>query len=201
MSASPTKAVRARKTSDLGPRTSDIEENRISRCFAALRAEGKKAFIAYICAGDPHLDATVELVVAMAEQGVDIIELGIPYSDPMADGPANQAACERALASGTNVRGVLEAVRRIRTRTQMPLLFFTYLSPVLAYGPERFATDAAAAGVDGLLPLDLPPEEGPEFLATMRLMEAELIEIRQGKMSLEDFFMQQMSIRGINSST
>ena len=167
MSASPTKVVRARKTSDIGHRTSDME-NRIARCFATLRAEGKKAFIAYICAGDPDLDATVELVVAMAEQGVDIIELGIPYSDPMADGPANQAACERALASGTNVRGVLEAVRRIRTRTQVPLLFFTYLSPVLAYGPERFAADAAAAGVDGLLPLDLPPEEGPEFLATMR---------------------------------
>ena len=168
MNASPTKTVRTRKTSDIGHRTSDMEKNRISRCFTALRAEGKKAFIAYICAGDPHVDATVELVVALAEQGVDIIELGIPYSDPMADGPANQAACERALASGTNVKGVLEAVRRIRTRTQVPLLFFTYLSPVLAYGPERFAADAAAAGVDGLLPLDLPPEEGVEFLATMR---------------------------------
>lgn len=144
------------------------DPNRITRRFADLRAAGKKAFVAYICAGDPHLDATVDLVVAMAEQGVDIIELGIPYSDPMADGPANQAACERALASGTTVRGVLEAVRRIRARTQVPLLFFTYLSPVLAYGAEQFAADAVAAGVDGLLPLDLPPEEGPEFLATMR---------------------------------
>lgn len=142
--------------------------NRINRCFTALRAEGRKAFIAYICAGDPDLDATVELVVAMAARGVDIIELGIPYSDPMADGPANQAACERALASGTTVRGVLDAVRRIRTRTQVPLLFFTYLNPVLAYGVQRFATDAVAAGVDGLLPLDLPPEEGPELLAIMR---------------------------------
>jgi tryptophan synthase alpha chain len=151
-------------------RTSGLPDasNRISRRFAELRAEGKKAFIAYLCAGDPNLDATVEIVVAMAEQGVDVVELGIPYSDPMADGPANQAACERALASGTTVRGVLDAVRRIRARTQVPLLFFTYLSPVLAYGAERFAADAIAAGVDGLLPLDLPPEEGPEFLATMR---------------------------------
>ena len=143
-------------------------ENRITRCFSDLRAAGKKAFIAYLCAGDPDLDATVEIVVAMAEQGVDIIELGIPYSDPMADGPANQAACERALASGTTVRGVLDAARRIRERTNVPLLFFTYVSPVMAYGIERFAKDAIAAGVDGLLPLDLPPEEGAEFLSTMR---------------------------------
>jgi tryptophan synthase alpha chain len=150
------------------PGLPDPSSNRIARRFAELRSEGRKAFIAYLCAGDPHLDATVELVVAMAEQGVDVVELGIPYSDPMADGPANQAACERALASGTTVEGVLEAVRRIRARTQVPLLFFTYLSPILAYGVERFAADAVAAGVDGLLPLDLPPEEDPGFLAAMR---------------------------------
>ncbi len=144
------------------------ENNRIARCFSALRAADKKAFIAYLCAGDPHLDTTVDIVVAMAEQGVDIIELGIPYSDPMADGPANQAACERALASGTTVSGVLNAVRRIREKTNVPLLFFTYISPVMAYGLEKFAHDAVAAGVDGLLPLDLPPEEGREFLSIMR---------------------------------
>ena len=142
--------------------------NRITRCFTDLRAAGKKAFIAYLCAGDPDLDATVEIVVAMAEQGVDIIDLGIPHSDPMADGPANQAACERALASGTTVPGVLAAARRIRERTNVPLLFFTYVSPVMAYGVERFAKDAIAAGVDGLLPLDLPPEEGADFLRIMR---------------------------------
>ncbi len=150
------------------PGLPDPSENRIARCFSTLAAAKKKAFIAYLCAGDPHLDATVELVVAMAEHGVDIIELGIPYSDPMADGPANQAACERALASGTTVGGVLAAVRRIRARTQVPLLFFTYLNPVMAYGLERFAADAVAAGVDGILPLDLPPDEGQEFLAAMR---------------------------------
>jgi tryptophan synthase alpha chain len=147
--------------------------NRISARFAELRLRGRKAFIAYLCAGDPDLDATVELVVAMAErtderERVDIIELGIPYSDPMADGPANQAACERALRSGTTVAGVLKAVRRIRARTQVPLLFFTYLNPILAYGIERFAAEAAASGVDGVLPLDLPPEEGPGLRATLQ---------------------------------
>ncbi len=148
-------------------------ENRIAKRFAELKAAGKKAFIAYLCAGDPTLDATVELVVQMAEQTdperrVDIIELGIPYSDPMADGAANQAACERALASGTSVKGVLDTVRRIRERSQVPILFFTYLNPVLRYGADKFAKDAVAAGADGILPLDLPPEEGPEFIETMR---------------------------------
>lgn len=142
--------------------------NRISACFATLAQAKKKAFIAYLTAGDPNLDATVELVVGMAEAGVDVIELGIPFTDPMADGPAIQAACMRGLASGTTVKGVLAAVRRIRLRTQVPILFFTYVSPVMAYGVERFAVDAAAAGVDGVLPLDLPPEEGPEFLAALQ---------------------------------
>jgi tryptophan synthase alpha chain len=147
--------------------------NRIATCFTDLARARRKAFIAYLCAGDPNLDATVELVVAMANrtdprERVDIIELGIPYSDPMADGPANQAACERALQAGTTVAGVLKAVARIRERTQVPLLFFTYLNPILAYGIDRFARDAVAAGIDGLLPLDLPPEEDAQFLSTLR---------------------------------
>lgn len=145
-----------------------LRDNRIARCFAALQAQHRKAFIAYLCAGDPHLAATTALVPALAEAGVDIIELGIPYSDPMADGPANQAACERALASGTTVAGVIDAVRTIRTRTQVPLLFFTYINPLLAYGLERFARDAAAAGVDGVLPLDVPPDADPPILAALR---------------------------------
>jgi tryptophan synthase alpha chain len=144
------------------------QNNRISRRFVELRQQKKKAFIAYLCAGDPHIDTTVDIVVEMAKAGVDIIELGIPYSDPMADGPANQAACERALASGTTVKKVLAAVKKIRAQTEVPLLFFTYVSPVLAYGIEQFARDAVAAGVDGLLPLDLPPDEGADFLSTMR---------------------------------
>lgn len=145
-----------------------IENNRIERCFERLRANGQKAFVAYICAGDPNLDATVDIVLAMAEAGVDIIELGIPYSDPMADGVANQAACERALAAGTTVAGVLQAVYRIRSHSQVPLLFFAYANPILAYGVNQFAIDAAAAGVDGILPLDLPPDEDPSFIARMR---------------------------------
>ncbi len=142
--------------------------NRIAGAFAALANQRRKAFIAYLTAGDPHLDATVELVVAMAAAGVDVIELGIPYSDPMADGPAIQAACMRGLASGTTVRGVLAAVRRIRERSPVPILLFTYLSPLMAYGIERFARDAVAAGADGVLPLDMPPEEGPEILAALQ---------------------------------
>lgn len=142
--------------------------NRIARCFTALRKGGRKAFIAYIGAGDPSLDATVELVVAMADAGVDIIELGIPFTDPMADGQANQDAAARALAAGATVAGVIEAVRRIRARSQVPLLFFTYLNPIVAYGIERFAADAVAAGADGILLLDLPPDEEPGFIRTMR---------------------------------
>ncbi len=142
--------------------------SRLADAFAALRQRGRKAFVAYLCAGDPDLERTVELVAALAEAGVDVVELGIPYSDPMADGPAIQAACDRALRAGTTVRGVLDAVRRIRMRSAVPIVAFTYANPLLAYGVERFAADAAAAGVDGVLPLDLPPEEGPELLAALR---------------------------------
>ena len=146
----------------------DPAAHRIARRVAGLRGAGRKAFIAYLTAGDPDLDTTVDLVCALDEAGVDIVELGIPYSDPMADGAANQAAAERALKAGASVAGVLEAVHRIRTRSQVPLLFFTYLNPVLAYGAGRFAHDAVAAGVDGILALDLPFEEDRGFLAAMR---------------------------------
>lgn len=142
--------------------------NRIDRCFKNLKQKNKKAFIAYIGAGDPSLDATVELVCAMANAGVDIIELGIPFTDPMADGQANQDAASRALTAGATVTGVLDSVRRIRERSQVPLLFFTYLNPIVAYGIERFAVDAAAAGADGMLLLDLPPDEAPDLLKKIR---------------------------------
>ncbi|MFM2091779.1 MAG: hypothetical protein RLZZ127_2268 [Planctomycetota bacterium] len=145
-----------------------MAQDRLAAAFTRLREGGRKAFVAYLCAGDPHLDATVECVVALAEAGVDVVELGFPYSDPMADGPAIQAACDRALRAGATVAKVLAAVHRIRERTQVPIVAFTYANPVLAYGPERFAADAAAAGIDGVLPLDLPPEEGPEILAALR---------------------------------
>ena len=167
-----TPATRRSDARTLG-RSDGAKANRIHACFQQLATERKKAFIAYLTAGDPHLAATEALVVAMAEpvdptRRVDLIELGIPFSDPMADGQAIQAASERALKSGSSVKGVLDCVRRIRARTQVPILFFTYLNPVLAYGVDAFARDAAAAGADGVLPLDLPPEEEPAFLATLR---------------------------------
>lgn len=141
---------------------------RIARRFKKLKNENKKAFIVYICAGDPDIDTTVDLVLALDRAGVDIIELGIPYSDPMADGPANQAASERALASGTTLVSVLDAVRRIREKSSIPILFFTYMNPVIAYGINDFARDAHDAGVDGILPLDMPPEEDKECMSALR---------------------------------
>jgi len=142
--------------------------NRIAAKLDANQAAGRKSFVAYISAGDPSLDATVELAVAMGEAGVDVLELGVPFSDPMADGVAIQASYERALKAGATLRGVLAAVSRIRARSQLPLLLFTYLNPVLSYGVEAFAKDAAAAGADGVLLLDLPPEQDPAMLATMQ---------------------------------
>lgn len=136
-----------------------MSTNRIDATFQTLRAANRKALIAYITAGDPTPDSTPAIVEALEQAGVHIIELGIPFSDPLADGPVIQAASGRAIAAGTTVAGVLEIVRRIRTRSQIPIVLFTYLNPVYIYGHERFLADAAAAGADGLLVLDLPPDE------------------------------------------
>lgn len=133
--------------------------NRIDQKFADLRAAGRKALIAYITAGDPHLDATRELAWAFEAAGVDILELGVPFSDPLADGVVNQLAATRALAAGTTVRGVLNCVRAIRERSQLPIVLYTYMNPIYRYGFAEFHRDAEAAGVDGLLILDLPPDE------------------------------------------
>lgn len=133
--------------------------NRIEATFARLRQENRAAFVAYICAGDPHLQATRDLAWAFEAAGVDILELGVPFSDPMADGTVNQMAAERALRAGATVRGVLATIREIRTRSQIPLVLYNYMNPAYAYGFNRFLQDAAEAGADGLLLLDLPPEE------------------------------------------
>ncbi|MCS6970741.1 MAG: tryptophan synthase subunit alpha [Planctomycetota bacterium] len=138
--------------------------NRIARRLADNRAQGRRSFIAYLTAGDPDLPTTIELACALDAAGVDVLELGIPFSDPMADGVAIQASHGRALAAGTTPRAVIDAVRRIRERSQLPLLLFTYLNPVLAYGVDAFAGAAAQAGADGVLLLDLPPEEDPSLL-------------------------------------
>ena len=133
--------------------------NRIDETFTNLRAAGKKALIAYISAGDPNLAATCALAVAFEKAGVDILELGVPFSDPLADGVVNQLAAARALAAGTTVHGVLDCVREIRRTSQLPIVLYTYVNPIYRYGFAEFHRDAEAAGVDGLLILDLPPEE------------------------------------------
>ncbi len=133
--------------------------NRIDQRFAELRAAGKKAFVAYVCAGDPTLDKTRDIVLALEKAGADIIELGLPFSDPLADGIVNQMAADRALRSGTTTVKVIAMIAELRKETQIPLVLFTYLNPVYTYGFERFHTDAALAGADGILVLDLPPDE------------------------------------------
>ena len=152
--------------------------NRIDSRFQKLRASKKTGFIAYITAGDPTPAATPELAVALEAAGVDILELGIPFSDPLADGPTIQSAAGRAIAAGTNVSVVLDIVRKIRETSEIPIVLFTYLNPVYVYGYERFLDDASAAGADGLLILDLPPDEasrnaelaGAQGLLSIRLI-------------------------------
>lgn len=150
--------------------------NRIDRRFAELQARGEKAFIAYICAGDPSLAATKELAIAFDRAGVDILELGVPFSDPLADGIVNQLASQRALEAGTTPRGVLDCVRAIRGESQMPIVLYTYMNPLFAFGFDRFHREAESAGVDGLLILDLPPDEDrAEFSKTGNLKRIRLI--------------------------
>lgn len=138
----------------------DTSPRRIDRCFASLRERGEAAFIAYVCAGDPDLERSLGVMLALERAGADIIELGIPFSDPMADGIVNQMAAHRALEAGATMRGVLELVRRFREESPgTPVVLFTYLNPVYTYGFADFHRDAAEAGADGVLLLDLPPDE------------------------------------------
>lgn len=139
-----------------------VNSQRIAQRFQKLAAAGQKGFIAYITAGDPSGEASLEILHALEEAGADVIELGIPFSDPLADGPTIQAASGRALAAGMTVPRAIELVRKFRTTSQLPLVLFTYLNPIYVYGFERFLTDAAAAGADGLLILDLPPDEADQ---------------------------------------
>jgi len=153
-------------------------QNRIDAKFTGLRAQSKKALIAYISAGDPHLAATRELALALEGAGVDILELGVPFSDPLADGIVNQLAASRALAAGTTVRGVLDAIRELRRESQIPIVLYTYMNPIYRYGFAEFHRDAEAAGVDGLLILDLPPDEdvrNAELATTSGLKRIRLI--------------------------
>jgi tryptophan synthase alpha chain len=137
--------------------------SRIADRFAALKARGEKALVTFVTAGDPDLATTEEVVLELEKAGADLIELGVPFSDPMADGPTIQLSSDRALAAGTTLPGILELVERLRTRTQVPIVLMGYFNPIFAYGAERFACDAAKAGVDALLVVDLPPEEAAEL--------------------------------------
>jgi tryptophan synthase alpha chain len=132
---------------------------RIEHLFARCREEKRAAFIPYICAGDPKFARTVEIALAVEKAGADLLELGVPFSDPLADGIVNQLAAQRALEAGATVSGVLRCVREIRRTSEIPIVLYTYLNPLLRYGVDQFERDAADAGVDGLLILDLPPEE------------------------------------------
>src|ERR1700704_2444486 len=140
-----------------------MSQTRIGRLFERLRVERRPAFIAYITAGDPTPDRTPALVDALERGGADLIELGVPVSDPIAHGPVIQRAGHRALEAGTTVRKVLEIAADIRTRSQIPLLLFTYLNPVMRYGIEKLAADAKAAGIDGCLLTDASVEEAGAY--------------------------------------
>src|SRR6476646_9046672 len=135
---------------------------RIDRLFARCRGENRAAFIPYICAGDPNFARTVEIALALERNGANLLELGVPFSDPLADGIVNQLAAQRALEAGATVLGVLKCVREIRSTSEIPIVLYAYLKPLLRYGVDAFERDAADAGVDGLLILDLPPEEDPK---------------------------------------
>jgi tryptophan synthase alpha chain len=141
---------------------------RIDTIFAALRQKNETALIPFLTAGDPDLPTTARLIRTLAEQGADLIELGMPFSDPMADGPTIQAASERALAAGTTLEKVLRLVREIRRDCQIPLVLMGYYNPIFRYGAERFAKDASTAGVDGVLLVDLPPEEADEISGLLK---------------------------------
>jgi tryptophan synthase alpha chain len=141
---------------------------RLGDRFAQLRSGGRKAFVAFLTAGDPSLERTVAAVPELEAGGVDVLELGVPFSDPLADGPVIQRSSERALRHGVTLSAVLEVTKVIRRSSRLPLVLFSYFNPLLRYGLDRLARDAKAAGVDGVLVTDLPPEEASDWLGAAR---------------------------------
>jgi tryptophan synthase alpha chain len=137
--------------------------SRIADTFAGVRRRGEPGLVAYVMAGDPTLDRSADILVSLAHNGADALEVGVPFSDPLADGPVIQRASERALAGGTTLRRTLDMIRRTRDRIAAPIVLFTYANPMLRMGEDAFVTAAAAAGVDGVLVLDLPVEEAASF--------------------------------------
>ena len=138
--------------------------SRLKKRFSELKERNQKALVTFVTAGDPDLAKTERIIHALEAAGADVIELGVPFSDPMADGPTIQLSSERALASGTTLAGILETVKKVRLTSRIPIILMGYLNPVYAYGYERFCRDAADAGVDGVLLVDLPPEESNELM-------------------------------------
>jgi tryptophan synthase alpha chain len=142
--------------------------SRLAAAFARIRAQNRAAFVAYVCAGDPDFDTSVAVGRALLANGVDVLELGVPFSDPLADGLTNQLAAQRALESGMSAGRVFELVRRLRETSDAPIIFYTYYNLVFANGVDAYVRSAREAGVDGILTLDLPPEEAGEMMAACR---------------------------------
>ena len=149
--------------------------SRITDAFKNAGRQGRAAFIPYVTCGDPSLEQSVAIAAALERAGADVLEFGVPFSDPMADGPTNQRAAERALANGTSLKQVLEVVREIRERSQLAIVLFTYANPVVRFGIDRFAEHAAASGVDGVLFTDVPAEEMAAFRPALRAAHLDAI--------------------------
>jgi len=148
---------------------------RLKPTFNNILPQERNAFIPYITAGDPSLEATEHIILELERSGADIIELGVPFSDPMADGPVIQRASERALANNVNVNDCLEVVRHVRKQSGVPIVLFSYLNPLLAIGFDRLGGELKSAGVDGVLATDLVPEEADEFRAALKSADIDLI--------------------------
>lgn len=149
--------------------------SRIRKTFESLHARGRKGFIPFVTAGDPNLETSFEIVLTLAENGADIIELGVPFSDPMADGPTIQASSQRALENGITLNEILEVVRAIREKADVPVVLFSYLNPLFRYGIERLSAEAAGAGVDGILVTDAVDEEAAEISKILKANHLDLI--------------------------
>lgn len=150
--------------------------NRIESAFSKAKSEGRSAFVSYVCAGDPDIDTSLEVCRTLIKSGVDVMELGVPFSDPLADGLTNQLAAQRALEAGTTQADVMELVRRIRRENDtVPIVFYTYYNLMFSNGLDAYIAEAKAAGVDGLLVLDLPPEEAEEHMASCAKYEMKTV--------------------------
>ncbi|MFC1606806.1 tryptophan synthase subunit alpha [Candidatus Latescibacterota bacterium] len=185
---------------------------RIDTRFAEVNGQGRAAFIAYITAGDPTLESTAKLIREFEDNGVDIVELGVPFSDPVADGPVNQEAAMRALRHEISVSDILDMIRELRKKSNIPIIFFTYYNSILAYGLKKFVDAAAECGLDGALVLDLPPEEAGEYkrlmdskgLATIFLVSPitpdDRLELIAGNASGFVYYVSQMGVTGERDS-